>query len=94
MNALSRREEETLLKDLKKKALKNCDDYVKDFAACSTGRTISVTWKCRTQWRAMQDCMRVEMSEEKTDQVKLDYLRERRQAAIAAETPTAEQRQV
>lgn len=84
MNALSRREEEGILKDLKKAALKNCDDIVKDFAACSQGRTISVAWACTDKWRAMQGCMREEMSEAKTDQAKLQFLRERRQRQDAS----------
>lgn len=28
-----------------------------DFSACSEGRTISVTWACREQFKAMQRCM-------------------------------------
>ncbi|KAK9897448.1 hypothetical protein P389DRAFT_195061 [Cystobasidium minutum MCA 4210] len=82
MNALSRREEETILKDLKKQALKTCDDVVRDFAACSQGRTISVVWTCGKHWRAMQGCMREQMSERKTDEAKLEYLREKRRQSL------------
>ena len=29
------------------------------FAACAEGRTVSVTWKCRKEFRKMQGCMAV-----------------------------------
>lgn len=73
MNALSRREEETLSKTAKAKALKECDSVVKgactvvvrlaplslqaEFASCATGRTFSVAWECRDKYKAVQDCM-------------------------------------
>ncbi|KAJ7925909.1 hypothetical protein B0H13DRAFT_1973843 [Mycena leptocephala] len=57
MNALSRREEENLLKITKERALKECRDVVKDFADCVAGRTISVAWACRGQLRTMEQCM-------------------------------------
>ncbi|EIN14165.1 hypothetical protein PUNSTDRAFT_58228 [Punctularia strigosozonata HHB-11173 SS5] len=57
MNTLSRREEETLVKTTKAHALKQCDQLVKDFAACSEGRTISVAWACKDKWKGVQDCI-------------------------------------
>ncbi|KAF8605784.1 hypothetical protein BDV93DRAFT_438285 [Ceratobasidium sp. AG-I] len=57
MDTLSRREEDTLLKSTKAQALKDCDALVKDFAACATGRTVSVAWSCRTQHKELQACM-------------------------------------
>ncbi|TFK94358.1 hypothetical protein K466DRAFT_476721 [Polyporus arcularius HHB13444] len=57
MNALSRREEETLLKQTKANALKECDAIVKEFALCAEGRTLSVAWECRQKYKAVQDCM-------------------------------------
>ncbi|EPT04190.1 hypothetical protein FOMPIDRAFT_1113729 [Fomitopsis schrenkii] len=57
MNALSRREEETLSKTAKAKALRECDPVVKEFANCATGRTFSVAWECRDKYKAVQDCM-------------------------------------
>ncbi|KAM6498227.1 hypothetical protein JOM56_006175 [Amanita muscaria] len=57
MNALSRREEETLLKATKARALKECDSVVKEFAACAEGRTVSVSWACRDKLKVVQDCM-------------------------------------
>ncbi|KAF7965660.1 hypothetical protein HWV62_42404 [Athelia sp. TMB] len=69
MNALSRREEDTLLKTTKARALKECDAFVKGaatplscqfyvaFAECATGRTLSVAWACKANYKAVQDCM-------------------------------------
>ncbi|KAJ8596999.1 hypothetical protein M405DRAFT_725132 [Rhizopogon salebrosus TDB-379] len=57
MNALSRREEDTLLKTTKARALTECDSIVKEFADCATGRTLSVAWACRDKYKALQECM-------------------------------------
>ncbi|KAI0034297.1 hypothetical protein K488DRAFT_45779 [Vararia minispora EC-137] len=57
MATLSRREEELLLKQTKSYALKACDPIVKDFADCATGRTVTVAWACRGQWKRVQECM-------------------------------------
>ncbi|KLO20234.1 hypothetical protein SCHPADRAFT_817096 [Schizopora paradoxa] len=57
MNALSRREEDALLKATKARALKECDKLVKDFAECTSGRSVSLIWACRKKYREVQDCM-------------------------------------
>ncbi|KAF8898612.1 hypothetical protein BD779DRAFT_1607370 [Infundibulicybe gibba] len=57
MNALSRREEETLLKTTKARALQECDSVVKEFAECASGRTISVAWACKDKLKNVQSCM-------------------------------------
>ncbi|KII93247.1 hypothetical protein PLICRDRAFT_102286 [Plicaturopsis crispa FD-325 SS-3] len=57
MNTLSHREEETLAKTTKARALKECDPVLARFAECATGRTVSVAWACRDKWRDVQGCM-------------------------------------
>ncbi|KZT06819.1 uncharacterized protein LAESUDRAFT_652605 [Laetiporus sulphureus 93-53] len=57
MDAISRREEDILLKTAKDKAMKECDPIVKEFAECAAGRTLSVAWNCKGKYRALQDCM-------------------------------------
>ncbi|KAJ7225400.1 hypothetical protein GGX14DRAFT_420304 [Mycena pura] len=57
MNALSRREEENLLKITKERAVSECYDVVKAFADCVAGRTVSVAWACRGQLHKMQECV-------------------------------------
>ncbi|KDN42504.1 hypothetical protein K437DRAFT_237726 [Tilletiaria anomala UBC 951] len=76
--ALSNREQETLLKQTKADALKKCDEFVKAFADCSRGRTISVAWACRGDHKAMQGCLRQYTSEEAMDKVRRDYLQHTR----------------
>ncbi|GJE85989.1 cytochrome C oxidase biogenesis Cmc1-like protein [Phanerochaete sordida] len=73
--ALSRREEEALVKTTKEKALKECDPVVKAFAECATGRTVSVAWACRSKYKAVQDCMAIHNGPERLATVREEYLR-------------------
>ncbi|KIJ68318.1 hypothetical protein HYDPIDRAFT_82254 [Hydnomerulius pinastri MD-312] len=57
MNALSRREEDTLLKTTKARALKECDPILKEFAQCAEGRMLSVAWACKGKYKLLQECM-------------------------------------
>ncbi|GLB36271.1 putative required for mitochondrial cytochrome c oxidase (COX) assembly and respiration [Lyophyllum shimeji] len=79
MNALSRREEETLLKTTKARALRECDPVVKEFAECASGRTISVAWACREHLKRVQDCMVQYTGPEPMEAVRAEYLRLRNQ---------------
>ncbi|KAF8642362.1 hypothetical protein AX16_009631 [Volvariella volvacea WC 439] len=89
MNALSRREEETLLKTTKARALQECDSFVKAFAECATGRTISVAWACKSHLKAVQDCMLQYTGPGPMESVRQEYLRLRNQelSAEPAEQP-------
>lgn len=88
MNALSRREEETLLKTTKARALKECDQVVRDFAECATGRTVSVVWACRDQYKSLQECMLQYTGPEPMAKVRAEYMRLRNQISPGAEGPT------
>jgi len=79
MNALSRREEDNLLKSTKARALRECDALVKEFADCSSGRTISVAWACREHLKKLQDCMFQYTGPEPMEEVRREYLRLRDQ---------------
>ncbi|KIY72842.1 hypothetical protein CYLTODRAFT_8960 [Cylindrobasidium torrendii FP15055 ss-10] len=57
MNALSRREEDNLLKATKSFALKKCEPVVQEFANCMDGRFISVAWACKDKLRVVEKCM-------------------------------------
>ncbi|GAA99826.1 uncharacterized protein L969DRAFT_91767 [Mixia osmundae IAM 14324] len=85
METLSRREEEVLRKSLKSDALKTCDPVVRDFAQCTEGRTVSIVWTCRKPLRAMQDCLRIHMSQDVVDQAKVDFLARRKASAQGAQ---------
>jgi len=75
MNALSRREEDTLLKATKAYALNQCDSLLQEFAACAAGRTVSVAWSCRDQLNVVQDCMIQFTGPEPMEEVRKEYLR-------------------
>ncbi|KAE9410973.1 hypothetical protein BT96DRAFT_244495 [Gymnopus androsaceus JB14] len=79
MNTLSRREEESLLKEVKAQALKECDPLVKDFANCMSGRFISVAWACKSKLRLMEACMVKYTSPEPMEIVRTEYLKLRDQ---------------
>jgi len=79
---LSRREEDEFQKRIKLAALKQCDPLVAAFAACSSTRTISVAWACRKEWKAVQECMQLHMTEEKIDTARKDYMTKREELRV------------
>ncbi|PWN97926.1 hypothetical protein FA09DRAFT_330090 [Tilletiopsis washingtonensis] len=80
-SALSNRESEALLKETKAEALKKCDALVREFAECSTGRTVSIAWACRGQHKALQNCLKQYTSEEAMDIKRREYLAANRKQA-------------
>ncbi|KAJ7631085.1 hypothetical protein FB45DRAFT_917462 [Roridomyces roridus] len=82
MNALSRREEDNLLKITKERALKECHDVVKAFADCVGERTISVAWACRGQLHKMEECMLLYTGPEPYERVRVEYLRLRSEQRV------------
>ncbi|KAE8230837.1 hypothetical protein CF326_g4155 [Tilletia indica] len=76
--ALSNREADELNKKVKAEALVTCDDIVREFAACASGRTVSVAWACRDQHKKMQDCLRPHTGPEAMERARLAYLSEKR----------------
>lgn len=91
MNALSRREEDTLMKATKAHALKECDPLVKQFAECATGRTVSVAWACKSKYKEVQDCISQFTGPENMKVVREEYLRlrdQRKQDTPAAVKPS------
>lgn len=77
MQTLSRREEDALLKSTKAKALRECDDVVKRFAECATGRTISIVWACRDDHRAVQQCMQQYTNAERMEELRREFIKQR-----------------
>ncbi|GAA6063953.1 hypothetical protein JCM10212_004908 [Sporobolomyces blumeae] len=74
--ALSRKEEEKIIAECKSNAIKQCDPDVRAFTDCASGKTISVSWLCRTQFKNMQNCMKPHMSEDKIDAAKRKWFQE------------------
>lgn len=81
METLSRREEDALMKSTKAKAMKECDPVVKKFAECSQGRTISVVWACKDEYKAVRDCMKIHLNPERLEELRAEYIHQRGQNA-------------
>ncbi|KAI5474983.1 cytochrome c oxidase biogenesis protein Cmc1-like protein [Pseudohyphozyma bogoriensis] len=79
--ALSRSEEDKLVKKCQSEALKLCEKPVGAFTKCAEGRTVTVAWSCRTEFKAMQDCMAIYMTQDRIDDAKMKFLKERNAAA-------------
>ncbi|PVF98948.1 hypothetical protein CPB86DRAFT_774534 [Serendipita vermifera] len=73
METLSRREEDALMKSTKAKALKECDDIVKAFASCAAGRTVSVVWACKDEYKAVQNCMKTYTNPQRMEELRREY---------------------
>ncbi|KAG0148295.1 hypothetical protein CROQUDRAFT_669960 [Cronartium quercuum f. sp. fusiforme G11] len=77
LKALSRREEDEIQKRAKLNSLKACDELVSAFATCSSTRTFSVIWACRTQWKELQDCIKSQITQDKLDIERLEFIKHR-----------------
>ena len=42
---------------MKAKALRECDAMASKYAECASGRTFSVVWKCRPQFKLLNECL-------------------------------------
>ncbi|CEH12051.1 Uncharacterized conserved protein [Ceraceosorus bombacis] len=73
-HALSNRESDALLKSAKAEGLKKCDDVLRAFAECSSGRTISMAWACRDHHKALRSCLAEYTSEEAMTKRRKEYL--------------------
>ncbi|KAK4057916.1 hypothetical protein OIO90_001135 [Microbotryomycetes sp. JL221] len=89
--ALSRNEEAKILAQCKLDALQSCREPVAEFTACAEGKTVSVAWKCRQEFKLMQACMKKEMTEQRIDAAKLKYLTQGRTVSAQAEADAKEE---
>eukprot|EP00814_Leptocylindrus_danicus_P005528 CAMPEP_0116022352 /NCGR_PEP_ID=MMETSP0321-20121206/10936_1 /TAXON_ID=163516 /ORGANISM="Leptocylindrus danicus var. danicus, Strain B650" /LENGTH=95 /DNA_ID=CAMNT_0003493407 /DNA_START=137 /DNA_END=424 /DNA_ORIENTATION=+ len=62
--------EHTLRKELNVIALKKCNDKVDEFGKCSQEQGLMVTIRCRSQMKALNECLAVHNSEEEFDKYK------------------------
>ncbi|KAK0547996.1 hypothetical protein OC846_001680 [Tilletia horrida] len=76
--ALSNREADELNKKVKAEALIKCDPIVREFAACASGRTISVAWACRDLHKKLQECLRPHTDAEAMERARIAFLAEKR----------------
>ncbi|WOO80968.1 uncharacterized protein LOC62_03G004499 [Vanrija pseudolonga] len=92
MEALSRREEEEIETAAKTDALKACDDYVRAFAKCCEGRTFTQPFVCAAPFKAMNACIKEEMSVDRIDTLKLEYIANRSEKGRLAVEALLQQR--
>ncbi|CAO1613565.1 unnamed protein product [Sympodiomycopsis kandeliae] len=72
--ALSNREEDAMMKQVRAQAVQTCDPVVKKFAECAQGRTVSVVWACREENRAFKDCLAQHMSNDALERARKEWL--------------------
>ncbi|ORX93389.1 hypothetical protein K493DRAFT_198395, partial [Basidiobolus meristosporus CBS 931.73] len=77
MHTLSRHEEEAALTELKKSARSHCDDFIKEFAACSAAKGLTVVFSCRGKLQEMNDCLKQQTTTEKLDAIRLRKLKKK-----------------
>ncbi|GMH04303.1 hypothetical protein Nepgr_006142 [Nepenthes gracilis] len=73
-NHVKKKVEEALRSKMKKKALKECDHLTSKYAECSSGRTLSVVWKCRQQAKELNDCLHQYTNDAVMEEMKNDYM--------------------
>ncbi|KAJ1976093.1 hypothetical protein H4R35_002851 [Dimargaris xerosporica] len=83
---LSAQEEDRIIKEWRKQTMKECDAFVKAFAECSQGRTVSIAWACRDQNKAMNDCLRIHRTQDRLDEIR-QKLMDEKQAKLQAASP-------
>lgn len=70
---LSKVDEERMLKELKRYALKQCDELVLEYIECA--RENSLQWlQCRPLATKMNECVKKYTTEEYRDKIRLKYL--------------------
>ena len=56
-----------------KKVRSICSDEIKAFAACASGRTVSLAWACRAEQFAMNSCMILHARGELEDEARREW---------------------
>ncbi|KAJ1981024.1 hypothetical protein H4R34_002239 [Dimargaris verticillata] len=74
---LSAQDEDKIIKEWRKQTMKECDAFVKAFAECSQGRTVSIAWACRDQNKAMNDCLRTYRTQDRLDAIRQKLMDEK-----------------
>ncbi|KAI9155976.1 hypothetical protein H9P43_009086 [Blastocladiella emersonii ATCC 22665] len=74
MKTLTRKEEEEVLREVKREALMSCNDLVVAYTECCRDRYLSVVWKCRPHLKAMNECLLPLTTDAKKDAKRQEYL--------------------
>ncbi|KAK0509249.1 hypothetical protein JMJ35_008620 [Cladonia borealis] len=66
--------QEAAVTELYHKRVRNlCADEIREFAACASGRTFSVSWACRPQRLAMNGCMMTHATQKEQDAAREEW---------------------
>ncbi|KAI3637907.1 hypothetical protein MIR68_004556 [Amoeboaphelidium protococcarum] len=72
---LTKTQEEALTKQLKRNALKQCDELVKDYQKCCQSHNLLVAlWKCKTKVNALNDCVKQYTTQKDIDRLRKQFL--------------------
>ncbi|KAI9085678.1 hypothetical protein K1719_032521 [Acacia pycnantha] len=73
-NHVKKKVEEALRHKMKQKALKECDHYTAKYAQCASGRSISVIWQCRKEFKELNDCLHQFTNDAVLEEMKKEYI--------------------
>ena len=73
LDDVPKRVEEALFYRLKQRAFEDCDELARSYAACCSGRVVSLVWSCRDESKALSSCMTKVTS--RLDDLKREWLR-------------------
>ncbi|KAE8673126.1 14-3-3-like protein-like isoform X1 [Hibiscus syriacus] len=59
---------------MKRKALKECDQYTSKYAQCAAGKTISIVRQCRKQAKELNNCLRQFTNDAVLEEMKKEYM--------------------
>eukprot|EP00250_Pteridium_aquilinum_P026820 c33647_g1_i1 orf=81-350(+) len=70
---LKKKVEEALRSKMKAKALRECDALAAKYAECTSGRTLSVVWTCRPQFKLLNECLHQYTNDDVLEEYKKKY---------------------
>lgn len=70
---MKKKVEEALRSKMKAKALQECDALAAKYAECASGRTLSVVWKCRPQFKHLNACLHQYTNDDVLEEYKKKY---------------------
>ncbi|KAF2458092.1 cytochrome c oxidase biogenesis protein Cmc1 like-domain-containing protein, partial [Lineolata rhizophorae] len=76
---LSATQENEVRQTYYKRVRAQCADLIREYATCTTGRTITASWKCRQQRLAMNSCMLSKATLEEQDRAREEWFQTREQ---------------
>eukprot|EP01132_Coremiostelium_polycephalum_P001177 gene1177-1489_t len=82
-----------LRQKLKEQTLKDCAEFVKEFALCSQDKYFSVVWKCREEQQKMKDCLVEQTTSDRLAKLKRDWINDAKKKMYLARMQQEQQQQ-